>query len=1092
MLKLYSQFILQQGIRSPLYLMNPVVVRTDEVSLPRHTNLHYLEVSSDKLFPERGSYYFNEIPSNKKVPISHLKELSVTEETINLKNKKLAIDIRKWNKANLKTFKEVELVETPNKDANTISVVNYNPVKDLYNYKSSPLAEYHKHRNLSYTFWDSVKAHVESNKEGVQLVTMEVPTVVPGFMTLKRIIGFKEIKLTRVVSDKTLLWILDLFQWLTEAERPNSTMSAITDEDSTKILIEFKYKGYATYLPLSTLRSVAEESELDSTVKVSNDRLHKLFVVLLRKIQDTVTSNLDSQTEVEKVVEEETEELEDERDTTTEEEPEKEDKEVVLKAEDGDLEEGEPQDTSKLLDTNSFIRKTSKLDKELNVNIDSLYDVDLGDLNGLIDKEIDSDSFVDSIYEEKINQVDQKVELPKVNTPSLDKDDMEKPIPIDDIDEEHLATLLKDKESTSITEDFISKALSSKTHTAAEIRSLRKLQEQRSTLKSPYSDQSLNEYTSERFQDIHLTKDVTKIQTDNILVPDNLYSKKVKSFDEQYVTKLLDKDIVSSVTNLEKSNIIIKGYEKEETVSSVDRYETHKVSLKPLDGKESTIYFRIPKVDKEGSFMVAGTKYRMRKLRTDAPIRKISPTRVSLRSNYGKLFVFRTERRTNNPNSYLIIKIREDYLGENKVVTKIVPGIKTLNKVENLPNVYHALSSSFDSIVTRKLTFLLREEDVDNHVDKETAKKLKASTKFKFCGHTSGKDIVVVGFDDVFYNYSKNLEPIGTIEDILDLDPDKTPKPFSVVKIIGKDIPLGIALGYYLGMSGLIAATKTDWKVLGPRERYSPEKNELVLRFRDHKLVLTTDTVEKQLIFNGFLFYKDSTKLYDLESFNSREVYLNVVEQRKIGLFHLKELTNLYDMFLDPITKDDLTDMGEPTDYIPLLLRANQLLEDYTHPDINDPKYSRIRGYDRIPGLMYSALTESVREHRLKGGGKIALDPYKVWNYITQDSSVKSRDELNPIITLKEDEAVTLSGKDGLSSGAIPSGLRRYHPNDAGLISEGTVDSKDVAVTTYLSPYAKIKGVRGSVDMESKELEENPGKIFSSAVNMAPFSEYDD
>ena len=35
----------------------------------------------------------------------------------------------------------------------------------------------------------------------------------------------------------------------------------------------------------------------------------------------------------------------------------------------------------------------------------------------------------------------------------------------------------------------------------------------------------------------------------------------------------------------------------------------------------------------------------------------------------------------------------------------------------------------------------------------------------------------------------------------------------------------------------------------------------------------------------------------------------------------------------------------------------------------------------------------------------------KVWNYITQDNTVKACEELNPILNLKEIEAVTLTNK---------------------------------------------------------------------------------
>ena len=208
---------------------------------------------------------------------------------------------------------------------------------------------------------------------------------------------------------------------------------------------------------------------------------------------------------------------------------------------------------------------------------------------------------------------------------------------------------------------------------------------------------------------------------------------------------------------------------------------------------------------------------------------------------------------------------------------------------------------------------------------------------YQFCGYLNNKNILVVGYNNVFYDYSNGMTPVGTIEDLLGLDKEKTPKAFSTLKVLGDDIPLGVAMSFYLGISGLIAATETAYKLMGARQQYKPSDNELVIRFNDHKLILTTDTIEKQLLFNGFNYYRDFIKGYPLEAFDNEGIYLNLVEFRGAGLIHLKELKNLRSLFLDPITIDVLEQIHEPKDFLKLLLRANQMLEDYTHPDINDP-----------------------------------------------------------------------------------------------------------------------------------------------------------
>ena len=119
----------------------------------------------------------------------------------------------------------------------------------------------------------------------------------------------------------------------------------------------------------------------------------------------------------------------------------------------------------------------------------------------------------------------------------------------------------------------------------------------------------------------------------------------------------------------------------------------------------------------------------------------------------------------------------------------------------------------------------------------------------------------------------------------------------------------------------------------------------------------------------------------------------------------------------------------------------------------------------------------------------VELDPYGVWNAITQDTTVKIVEDSNPITDVKETEALTFTGADGLSKGATPEKMRRYHKNDIGLVSEATVDSSDVALNIYLTPYAKLENLRGKV---AKTKQTRQDTVFSTSVLLTPMGEMDD
>lgn len=1072
MLILYQQFLLKQAVRGPIYLTNPPVIQEDETQIPRNSVIHLLDLHSGQKFPDRNHYYFREIPKNKKIKVLNVLDLERTEDTVSLHNRYLGRDAREWRKNNIKHFRESPVTEVPNDDLNNLDVVNYNPVKDLYNYKSSLTSGLNRHINMATTYWTYVRRCLDASPETLQIVRFNIPRLIPSHMAMNRLLGFTPEKISRIVTDPDLMWVMDLYRWLTNERRKDSPLADISDEDSKRIILELKVGNYSTFLPLSTMRGVFEESELPSTVKFNTNKSLKLFIIVLNRIQEQVTSL--SSGEVEAELAEDPYEEEDPLDDIDH--PDHEEPTIDL-----------PNEATST-DNVSSLYKDVGVKKLDDAAFDDAAFTDTN-LSELIDEVEDSNTDIDKLFTEanisKVSKAPTKPNpLQDKELAELEFDELELS-PIVDILDEDLDSIILDKSPKTVQEEFIQNAIESKTMTASEIKSFRRVQEQRAALKAPNSTEKVDDFIAKRVKDIILDEETIKIQAD-IPVPNEALKQDVlRSLDKNYLNKLYRTDVVSAVFNLEKAGIIIKNYEVDTVTTSVDRYETHKLTIKPLKGKESTIYFRLPIIDEEGTFMASGIKYRMRRMKQPEPIVKVSPTKVALTSNYGKLFISLTERKTNNRNSYFLDFIRNDYLGESATVTKIVPKKKQVQG-KDLPSDYVTLATNFDLVQTKDYTFTLAAEDAEKFLSKDVMDSIAKSNRV-YLGYANNKDILTMDKYNNIYNLTKDNTLIGRLDDLLNLDHNKTPKPFSTMKVLGDDIPLGVILGYYIGLSGLIKATGTSYTVIGPRDRYTASRDELELRFEDHKLILKTDTPDKQLLFNGYLFFKDTTKKYPLRAFDNRDVYFPLIEQRGSRLIHLKELDNLRTLFLDPLTLDVLEKIKEPTDYIPLLLRANELINKDKTPDV------LIRGYDRVPGLMYMALSEAIREHNITGRGnsKISLDPYKVWNYITQDSTVKSREVLNPILTLKENEAITLTGKGGLPSGAIPASERRFKPSDAGLISEGTVDSAEVAVVSYLSPYAKINDVRGTVD-RTRELKDNPAALFSSPVQLAPFSERDD
>lgn len=1080
MLPLYSQFLIRFAIRNPLYLLNPKIIKQEDVILPKDAVLHYLDTTNDNLFPSRELSYIKDLPKNKKIPIYHIDNLAKLDGTVTLKNKYLPQDIRKWNMKNIREFKYVNLLEVPNVDASLISIFNYNTVKDLYRYSTSLLSEYNQYYNLYYTYYSTVKKAASISNVSKHFVRIDLPSLIPSYFLIDKFIEFNAIKYSRVIKDHKLKQVVDLYMWLTDKTRNKSTLKDITDEDCNKVVIEICYKGYSCFLPLEVIRSICEESKLESKLKLKPNKVNRIFILSLLKIQGQVDTIIDGiEKDLEKAI----------KDTNTdtigkdiEEEVSSELQEESTNDDEMDNSEDRTSETKDLV----VYGATKKL-KDINIDINELSEFDENSLSNLLDSKLEdiTNKEADDIYLDITNKDDSEKET---------ADEVEDTSINFNFTDEHKELILTDKTKEEQFNEHVSKLIDLKLVSSAEIRSIKKVYANRLELKSPYNPSKLiNDDVSINKEDLIFTKESKIVDIQNNLVSDDLKNDPIKSYDEQYVNTLIKKDVLACVTNLEKANIFIKNYEIEEEKTALGNYEIHKLSLYPLNGKDSTVYFRLPKIDNEGEFVVSGIKVRMRKQRADLPIRKISYNKVSLTSNYCKLFINRSERKAYDYFEYIVDYIKESYLNEEGIITALTPG-NNFNSYAKLPNMYMYLSKYFNLIETKEYTLTFKYNTIIDHIDEKIHQEI-LSKNLVFAGYTKDKKVIVIDHDDKFSIYRTNeLVPIGTIEDIINIDSVKIPVTFSTIKILGKDIPLGTVMGYYIGLTNLISITKANVQILESGKQYKVNNNEFILKFNDYKVVVDKTNKEAALLLSGFLFFKDFIKQYNFNDFNNKGVYLGLIEERDFNILHIKELDLLRDLFLDPITISVLKEINEPTEYLKLLLRANQLLTDFSHPEINDTKFARIRGYDRVPGLMYKALVESVRDYKFKHSSKnkIELDPYKVWNIVTQDNTVKIVEDINPVMDIKEMESVTITGLDGLDKDAIPHKLRKYSKEDLGLISEATAVGPIVGVNTLLTPYAKLSNLRGMVDSSNTDHIDNPSKIFSTSSMLAPMIEHDD
>lgn len=492
------------------------------------------------------------------------------------------------------------------------------------------------------------------------------------------------------------------------------------------------------------------------------------------------------------------------------------------------------------------------------------------------------------------------------------------------------------------------------------------------------------------------------------------------------------------------------------------------------------------------------------------PIVKVSPTRVAMTSYYNKLFVERSSRSTFNYATWLSRRIVAKGLDPED---QSIQNVKTADVADyslKLPEVYTIVASrilSFEAGGGFWFDYSKRDKarlwDMDRLEVTE-----KKHPGLVVCGRRGvrskdGPHYVAVGNDNIFYSIDAKyeiVEELGTIEQLLDLPFEKAPVDMAEVSIFGKVIPIGLALGYLLGLNTILEMTKVKYRTVLAGGRLNLTMGEYPIAFMDETLIIERDNKVATMILAGFARYHRDVKQFSRHSFNSRDVYFTVMDNNGIGLRYLRELDLMNSMWVDPITKSILEWMKEPTEFIPLLFRAVEMLSTTYVPKKLESEdglvegLERARGYERIPGAIYSELVKSLRIYNARSAStssQVNMNPHDVWVNIVGDPATAIVDDINPIQNLKQKEIITYGGRGGRSSRSMTADARLYKEEDIGFISEATVDSGDVAVITYMSPNANVTSVRGTVRAYDKE-KDGSASILSTSALISPFADRDD
>ena len=1069
--ELYPQYYRQFGVRRAVQLVAPTLIPMQKLRLPRDSILHFVSDDESMLGIPQDDMILRDNPRAIMVHHhTHLEGAKGNPRSTHLPFKSMAKEYhRKY-----RNTRELRNFESAFRDPRTLVVENYALLPHLYRYPMSFFRGYYKWSNIQATVWRRVGELAQVAPTRQQYIQCKLPRLLPSLQLLKR--GEANVE-SRAVLDQfaepEALFILEIWKWLGN-DRANSLLGKLTAKELDNINLMWEESGVWTVINLGLLNSWRKPSEAEikgtppqpgadpKSGTIAPDQMQKRFLRMLmvlfeaRTVADTGTPEL-----------------------TTD----KPEHVIVAKGDDA------PMLTTKTTSVKIKV-ETDKGPKTLTVkpgmDIDSLPEAPVEEtpenvaaIDAAITKDLDAlEHLVRKADEHLLAQQQTEPKAKPQVTAVVDYKPEERTLPG--------GVMAK---ADALADDGLL--------SGAEYRRFQTISTAYQNIPNPYggegtlADQAQLDPTTLKLEKKEAVPDIDTV-LDKSMLQSSLFE-----FDKRYVKDVLPKDVSRMLLAFQNAGVAVTGYTVEEHQDALNHSELHTVQLTPVQGKASTIHFRLPKVDEDGTFKSNGVRCRMRKQRGDMPIRKLSPSRVALTSYYSKVFITRSEKQVHNYAGWLTNQIAAMGMNpEDTHVTNLMQVTDMFNSNHRTPRMYSIMAQRFRSFHVGKVELFFDYAARKAQFGEELVEKAEKGG-LVVCGRFEGH---LVGMDehDTLYiidkaNRETRLLGDGQLTALLNIS-GKGPLEVAELKVFSKLIPVGMFLAYHMGLTNLMALLRVSPRRVPAGERASISSDEFALRFEDETLVFSRDNRLATLILAGLTSFEKSTRNYPCHLFDKRDIYFNVLEQSNIGVRFLREMDMLIDLFVDPITEELLKEMGEPTDFIGLVLRAGELLLTDWAPDETDMRYMRIKGYERMAGAVYGELVKVLRLQRARGASskaKIELPPYAIWQAITQDPAVKLVEDANPIHNLKEREEITYAGAGGRSDRSMTAKTRVFHPSDMGVISEATKDSAAVAITTFLTADPNLTSLRGTAAVY-EEGSVGPTSLLSSSALLAPSSDRDD
>ena len=575
----------------------------------------------------------------------------------------------------------------------------------------------------------------------------------------------------------------------------------------------------------------------------------------------------------------------------------------------------------------------------------------------------------------------------------------------------------------------------------------------------------------------------------------------IPNFDKLYLENNLHRDIARTLLSFTRFGFFVYSIKEDVSKNRMNAVRTYRVEMVHADGSRHVNSFYIPEVDADGNILSNGVTYRMSKQMIANPVCKVSPYRVNLSSNYNKSVVERIQTERGGFAPYLL-KTINNLLKQNLI--KVQFG-RNRPDATVVPYEYSIIASRYDSLHipdAKGYRFLFNYGlRFDGLSAPQISYLIKQEEKYGvFCGYAPNGNLLFWDMGDRIHALTTSGTHINTTPHFLSLlmglypsEAEKAvPYEYTMIKIMDQVYPLAFVLGFRKGLQWMIDRFKLDYRWVPFGQRLEMEPTDLRIRFADGSMVFSRYPLESSLIFAGLSWC--NTASFKREEFDHPDVYYSILDLKLISTNRLKGITSFLDMFVDPTTEEVLRDLGEPTEIIDLILWCNSLLTYQSHHQASSVRHHRIRGYERMPAILYNEMSRRLATYQSERGRvrQFSINPEAVYRRIIGDQTCETLETLNPLHEVRTISRVSYAGLGGRSSRSFVVEDRRYPKDGVGVISENSPDSSKIGMIFSMSHNPNVVSLRGKLTPYEDGDKRSGGELFSTTANIFPGSAQDD